>query len=256
MNNFKVILAIAVLVLASVGAMGQNNSNYAKLESKAKSFVQIEEWNSANAMFILMVEQRENDAKPYAGAIVTAGVLNNENVQLDMLERTQKRGIAMDSIFNAVHDFAFSIGQSGEYEKFLKLVKSRNQWISRHINIRLLKYYDFRNDAPNMVAVGNELLATTPNDIEDLSVVARGYMIMADYENAVNTYKRILELNSNDYNSLIALGNYYYVMWKSAEGTRAQFTQIRTDALNYLSKAYESQPTPFLAKMIDELKTE
>lgn len=242
-----------LVVMLPMSVVGQSSVDIAKLEMKAKSFVQVEEWNSANAMYILMMEQHGNDAKNYAGAIVTSGLVNDDEAQIDILERAQRRGLSMDSVFNDVYKFSFTIGQSQEYEKFLKLVKSRNEWLSRHINIRLLKYYDFRNDASNMVAVGNELLVATPDDVKYLKVVARGYMIKSDYEKAVATYKRILELIPDDYDTLVALGNYYYVMWKSAEGSRSQMTEIKTDALNYLCKAYDIRPTVFLTNVIEEL---
>lgn len=246
-------IVVCLIVFATLGVRAQAKTDYGRLEAKAERFVQLQEWNSANAMYILMQEARPDDAVPYSKAIVSSGMLEDKKAQLDMLERTQKRGIPMDSVFDGVRKFSFEIGQARKYEEFLNLVKERQIWIARNINTRLLKYYDFRNDATNMVNIGSELLSATPDNIEYLLVVARGYMIKGDYENAVAKYKKVLELEADNYDALVALGNYYYVMWKASEGTRSQMSSMKTDALIYLNKANEIRPTDFVGKIISEL---
>lgn len=243
-------IMFVILVCGTAGA----TTNYNRLEAKAESFIQIKEWNSAYAMQLLMMEEHPNETVHYSRAIVLNGLMKDEKTQLDLLEQSLKRDMPLDSIFSEVNEFAFSISEPQEYEHFLLLVKKRNRWLSRHINIRLLDYYSFRNDAANMVEVGNELLSATPDDINYLSVVARGYFLLNDYENGVNMYKRILEIFPDDYDSLLALGNYYCVMWESAKDSRSQMTSIKTDALEYLKQAYKINPTPFLQQKIKELE--
>ena len=225
----------------------------AKVEARAARFVQFQEWGSANAMYMLLVDYAPQEAKPYARAMVTNGLLGDDAAQVGLLEMTQKHGISLDSIFAEVHAFAYEIGESQEYAEFLKIVKERQPWMSRNINMRLLKYYDFRNDAPNMVAVAADLLVATPDDVNFLLSQGRGYMLQADYDNAVTVYKRVLKLDADNIDALLALGNYYYVMWKEAEGTRSQFTETRNLARHYLDKANALQSTPFVTAILKEL---
>lgn len=229
---------------------------YKRLEAKAERFVQFQEWNSANAMYLLMINKKPDEIKTYAHAIVTAGLLNDIKMQMSLQEDTQKRGMPLDSVFNEVYNFSFEIGESKQYESFLKLVKTNQPWMSRHINMRLLKYYDFRNDAMNMVTISNELLSVTPDDINCLSIAARGYFLLGDYEKGVITYGQILNLDTDNYDALLALGNYYDVMWKMSEGTRSQMTSTKIKAIEYLQKAYTLHPTPFIRLKLAELQSQ
>jgi cytochrome c-type biogenesis protein CcmH/NrfG len=122
--------------------------------------------------------------------------------------------------------------------------------------VRLLEFYDFRNDATNMVSVGKELLVATPDDIGYLDVVARGYMLMGDFENGVGAYNKILSIDDENYDALIAMGNYFYVMWKESEGTRSQMTSTKVQAQEYLQKAYNLRPTPFVKAKLTELEAQ
>ena len=247
-------IIIVILCGVSVWLSSWAADTYERLEAKAERFVQLQEWNSAHAMYLLMIDKRPDEVKSYARAIVTGGLLGDNKTQTALQEDTQKRGMSLDSIFSEVRKFSFEIGESNQYEKFLMLVKGAQPWMSRHINMRLLKYYDFRNDAGNMVLTGNELLAVTPDDIYCLSAVARGYMLLGDYEKGVMTYERILALEPDNYDSLVALGNYFDVMWKMSEGTRSQMTATKMKAIEYLQKAYTLRPTPFIESKLAELQ--
>lgn len=253
MKKIRNIVVLVILVLVC-GNKANAVMDYVKLSEKAERFVHFQEWNSANAMYMLMLDQRPMESQLYSKAIVTSGLIDDEKLQLDLLERTQKNGIPLDSIFSGVRNFSFEVGESQEYEQFLKLVKDSHSWLSRPINVRLLDYYNFRNDATNMVSIGKELLGATPNDVGYLGVLARGYMLMGDFENAVITYEQILSIDNNNYDALIAMGNYYYVMWKEAEGTRSQMTSTKVKAQEYLQKAYNLCPTPFVEAKLTELK--
>ena len=114
-----VVLMMVVLACGRVNAV----MDYGKLSAKADRFVHFQEWNSANAMYMLMLDQRPMESQLYSKAIVTSGLINDEKLQLDLLERTQKNGIPLDSIFSGVRNFSFEVGESQEYEQFLKLVK-------------------------------------------------------------------------------------------------------------------------------------
>ena len=246
-------LILIILCLATVCGVMAVSSVYDKLEAKAERFVQFQEWNSANAMYLLMLESKPNEIKTFARAIVTYGLLGEGERQLSLYEETQKRGMALDSVYNEVRDFAFNIGMPQQYENFLLLVKKSQPWVSRHINTHLLNYYDFRNDAINMVSVGSELLSVTPENIRFLSIVARGYMLMDDFDNSVATYNKILSLDPDNYDSLLSLGNYYFMMWKSVERSRSQMASIKHVARNYLQKAYALCATPFVESMLAEI---
>lgn len=246
------ILSILLLLFFACGKI-QAQIDYNKLNEKAERFIQFQEWRNANAMYLLMLDNRNDDFGSYSRAIVTSGLIGDRQSQLDLLERTQKAGIPLDSIFSQVRVFSFDIGEYQEYERFLKLVKHTHSWLARPINMRLLKYYDFRNDAPNMVSIGQELLVATPNEVNYLGVVARGFVLMGDFENGADVYERILSIDDKNYEALIAMGNYFYVMWKAAEGTRSQLSDNKQKSLEYFHRADKVHSTPYVTSVINEL---
>lgn len=245
------VLVVILVAVAWVNVWAADD--YERLSAKAERYVQFQEWNSAHAMYLLMTDKRPGDAKAYARAIVTGGLLDDDATQVELLELTQKRAISLDSIFSEVYNFSYETGESQEYEQFLCMVKNRQPWMARNINVRLLKYYDFRNDAANMVSVGKELLAGTPDNIGYLSIVARGYMLSGDFENGAITYERILTLTPADYDATVALANYFYMVWKDVEGTRSQMTDIEEKAVYYFRKANNLRSTPFIESKLTEL---
>ena len=84
-------IVVCLIVFATLGVRAQAKTDYGRLEAKAERFVQLQEWNSANAMYILMQEARPDDAVPYSKAIVSSGMLEDKKAQLDMLVLSQKK---------------------------------------------------------------------------------------------------------------------------------------------------------------------
>lgn len=223
---------------------------YSVLAAKAQRFVNFQEWGSALAMYDLMIDQRPAEIVPYAHAIVVSGIMNDRKSQIQMLEGTQKHGIPLDSIFSQVRAFSFSISHSQVYQQFLELVKERQPWIARNIDIQLLNYFIFRCDGANMVIEGERLLAGTPDNIQYLAAVARGYALQGSYEQAMKRYKQILAFDASNYDALLSLGNYYYILAQSpSHGSASAW------AIQYLSQAYKIFPTPFVANALKELQS-
>ena len=62
MRYFYLLIFVLVSCVGNVFAQ----DNYARLEARAARFVQFQEWNSANAMYMLMIDQRPNVPKTYS----------------------------------------------------------------------------------------------------------------------------------------------------------------------------------------------
>ncbi len=236
-----------LLLVAFAGSVAHAVSDYKLLGEKASRFVQFQEWRSALAMYELMLDQRPQEILPYARGIVVSGVLNDTTMQTDLMQRTQKYAIPLDSLFTHVRDYAFSVGQSQQYVDFLTLVKKRQPWIARNIDLQLLSFYTFRNDAPNMIKTGTYLLQSTPDNVEYLNAVAKGYLLEGKYSEAMERYRQIVTFDPENYDALLVLGNYY-------NGISAKDPSVKVDAIKYLEAAYNLRPTPFVANTIKKLK--
>ena len=271
----KILLIAIIAILPSVAVYA--STDYTVLETKASRFYKNKEWASALAMYELMLSQNPFVINDYAKAIVISGLLKNPEMQMSFLERTQQKGLPLDSIFNTIQKDAFAIGHPDIYESFLKLVKTRQQWLSRNINIQLLKYYKYRSDAVNMIDICDQLLKSTPDEIEYLTDMGEAYAIKGDLNESMKWYKKILAIDKNNYNSLLTLGNYYNIelrknlrkntlsldslqpssviqISKIMEEDKIKIKNYAGLAAEYLSSAYRVKPTPYVAETLDKIK--
>lgn len=276
MNQYSRILIFLVVAFTSCMA-SHGATDYTTLESKAARFYANSEWTSATAMYELMLEQKPMEIPIYARAIVAGGILKNPELQFQFMERTQKFGLSLDSIFNNVKNEAFALSQPQIYEDFLMLMKSRQSWLARNINIQLLSYYTFRNDVDNMISTAEMLLKSTPDNVNFLQAMGDAYCMKGELAESMTWYKKIIEIQPNNYNALLTLGNYYNILvtnklkeWSISLATITnptiiQVSSLTTDdktyvkdnaieAIKYLSKAYEIKSTPYIAHLLDNIR--
>lgn len=245
--------AIIALLAAAWAVVAMAAIDYKTISTKADRYFGYQEWNSALAMYELMIDHSPLDIPTYYRAIVAASMMSNDDVQMSLLVRTQKQGIALDSIFSGVKKVSFAIGEGDAYETFLKLVRERQPWMSRSINAYLLDYYTFRNDAKNMIDVAERLLVTTPDNLEYTRTLARGYMLDGRMDESVKCYRHIAETYPHDYDALLNLGVYYHQRLSDAKSVDEK-ADIAALAETYLVDAYRERPTPYVQRLIAELR--
>lgn len=250
MNKLASIL-LAMAVSASVCAASA--TDYNAVSTKAERYFTYQEWNSALAMYELMLDSRPLDIPTYYKAIVASGMLGRKDIQMDMLTRTQKQGIALDSIFSGVKKVSFAIGEGDAYEEFLKLVRDSQPWMARSINAYLLDYYTFRNDAANMIDVAERLLVTTPDNLEYTRILAKGYLMAGRMEDALKCYKHIASEYPADYDSHLNLGIFYKQQLDNCTSPESE-ADYAALAETYLSDAYRLHPTPYVAQLLVALR--
>lgn len=240
-------MIVAVAITASAA------TDYEKLSDRAERAFSYQEWNSALAMYELMIDSRPLEIPTYYKAIVTGGMIDKDDIQISMLERTQNLGIALDSIFSGVKNVSFAIGEGDTYEKFLKLVRERQPWLTRSINTYLLEYYDFRNDAENMIEMAETLLKETPDNVQYVRILAKAYMMAGRAEDGIKCYKHIVGEYPQDYDSLLNLGLYYNRCLGEAAGD--DVADCSALAETYLAEAYSVRPTPYVAHLLSVLRS-
>jgi tetratricopeptide (TPR) repeat protein len=246
MSNFinkakSVIILLVVTILAAGSGVNAATRDYDQIAAKASRFFKYQEWANAAAMYELMIEDSAKVCSTYGHAIVVAAMRRMPDYEISLLERAQQNLIPVDSVFNAVQNVSFGLGQSSLYENFLLLVKDRQPWMKRNIEKQLLNYYVFRRNAPQMIRYSEIMLSGAPENVNYLTSLAQGYMLNGDEEAGIAKYKDILALYPDDYNTLLTLGNYYAI--KNA----------RQEALPYLQRADSISPTPYVKELIKRL---
>lgn len=219
-------------------------SPYPVLEEKADRFFKHKEWASASAMFDLMLEERPAVAQTYGRAIVSNGMMGNMDAQTRLMTMALDNHIPFDSVFSGVKEWSFHIGQPRLFENFLIDTREAHPWMQRTINSYLLKYYSMRSNGPEMIAYSRMMLEGAHDNVEFLTLLAKGYMLSGETENGLATYKYILTLSPRNYNALLALGNWYAAHTGTADES----------ALRYLEAADSVRSTPYVAALIGRLR--
>lgn len=240
-RRFLTYLIFAFFICLSVSA-----ADFQTLSLKARRFFDQKEWASASAMYSLMLDERPADSAIYGPAIVAAEAQADTAQAIALLDKSIDCHIPFDTIFHGVRSESFAIGRADIYEQFLLSAKSHAPWLTRSVDHALMQYYAFRCNGPRMVEYATIMLRGLPDSIDFLSVLASGYLLDGQTGMAIDTYRRILTIDPENYTALLYLGNYYYSLSETS-------AQARTAALEYLSRARAIRPAPYLDTMLRRL---
>lgn len=229
---------LLLVVLCALGFTASAQSSYSRLELKANRFFDQREWAQAAATYYQMLEQRPDVAATYGRAIVSNAVRNDTLAEMSLMAKALDNKIPFDSVLSRVRSESFAIGKSNLYGDFLLRVKDAYPWMRRPIDNYLLRYYTFRHDGKKMMEISQMMLQGSPDNIQFLSTYADGAMLCGDYSKGVETYRRILAIAPDDYDTLLTLGNYYRLQGDTAT------------AAPLLKRAYALHPTPHLQQIL------
>jgi len=236
----RLLLSVAAM-MATVASWAV--SPYPQLDLKVSRAFDYGEWASASAMLDLMLEQKPDVPATYGRAIVANGMREATDEQLRLLAKALDNHIAFDSVFSNVEMWSSQLGRPHIYEKFLVDTRVAYPWMRRTINATLLKYYTFHDNGREMVEYAGLMLEGAPDNEAFLGALAAGYMLTDSVASGLDTYRRILSLNPDNYEALLALGNWYAVNPAGDENGRV-----------FLERAYAIRPTPFVAKLLAGLR--
>lgn len=184
-------------------------------------------------------------------ALALYGLKGDEEKQIQLVELSQQKGIALNNLFENVKTEAFRLGKPDIYENLLLKIKEKQPWLKRSINLQLIKYYDSRNNAPKMISISDSLLTVNPDDIYTLSIKARGHILLSEIEPGVSAYRQILELDKDNMEALLNIGIVRYNEVKQKQLPLDSPTAA--EARSCLQQAYSQKPTQFLKRIIGEL---
>ena len=236
-----IILGALLIVLSATFANAADSTEYIqRLERRAARAIADGEWPSANAIFTRLIEMRPDRADNYAGAMTTSVMSGDTAIAVSLTEYALGNLIPADSLFDAIGSRAFAIGYPRIYRQLLGKIKDAYPYLGRIVDRRLLDYYIFRNNGPEIVRYAEVMLEGLPDDTGYLRLLARGYMLTGRTREAADAWRRVLALHPDEYQTLLDLGNCLL-----AEGDR-------DGALPLLRHAYELRPTPYLNTLLQE----
>ncbi len=241
---------ILAMVMAGVAWVAAATTSYNELKTKAERFFEQREWASAAAMYDLMLDREPKVTATYGHAIVVAGMRSDSENQLRLMREATLNYVPFDSLFNSVEQVSFSLGKTHLYEDFLLMVKGEDSWMTRTVDQRLMAYYSFRRNPERTVEYAKIMLKGMPDDVGYLASLAQGQAGLGHWEEALATWKRILEIDPVNYDALLEVGNYNYMQWERNAGCG----ECRAEALNAFDQAQQLHPTPYVAQMMERLE--
>lgn len=236
--NFRSILLTFFLCTFAL-AYGQ--SDYERLSGKAERFFANEEWTSAHAMYLLMLERQPSEVSTYSHAIV-ADIMAGDTVgAVEMLPRAMSYEISFDTLLTDVRTTSFSIGRGDLYENYLLEIKNTYPWLNRVADNYLMQYYAFRQNGPELVRYATTMLNGLPENVTFMRMLAHGFLLTGRTDDAKDVWLKIVSLYPDDYDTVVDLANYYDTVGD------------RESALDWMRRVYGLRPTPYVERRIDAL---
>lgn len=233
------LLSLLILLAASFPAPAQPPT----LEQKASRSFGEHDWPSAQALYTVVLSKNPTDTLAAARSAVASFVTGDTVLALETFQNAMTHGVSLDAILEQIRSQSFRAGESDVYVNFMLTAARKLPWLARGINARLLPYYEFRDNGPKIVDYSQRMLAGLPHSIRYLSALARGYMLAGDLPAAAETWKEIINLEPNNFNSLVNLGFYYL--------DNNQPRQARA----FIERAVKVNPTPYLKSTLANIST-
>lgn len=237
---------IIIAIMAALGAMvpARAVSPYEVLQSRADRFFEQKEWAQASAVYDLMLDERPAVTATYGRAIVSNAMRGDSVAQISLMQKALDNHIPFDSVFSRVRQTSFSLGKTSLYEHFLGHVRAAYPWMKRTVDGYLLRYYAYRKNGLMMVRYSDLMLAGAPDNVEFLTMRGRGLFLQNLEQEAVETFSHILDIDPDNYDALVTLGNWYADLDTS---------ESRPQARDFLARAEALRSTPYVAARLRAL---
>lgn len=240
LNRIRLIISVLIYIAVTSTASGTTRG-FNSISLKAERFYSQKEWASASAMYELMLDERPRDYSLYAKAIVSAAMVPDTLEEMSLVDKAFTNLCPVDTLFNRVAKASFGIGQTKLYEQLLLKVKEAYPWTRRLVDARLLDYYSFRNAASDMLEYSDIMLAGAPDSSKFLMIKARALLLAGRNREAEIILNRLIELNPDNVEALVMLGNYYRI-----EHEKNGNDALLERATDLLRRANTLKPTPYL----------
>lgn len=271
---------VITFLFGSIAVIAFATTPYERLQLKADRFFDQQEWAQAAATYYQMLEQKPDVAATYGRAIVANAVRGDSPAEMSLLVKAMNNKVPFDSVLARVKSTSFALGKSNLYGDFLLKVRQEYPWMRRPIENYLLRYYIYRRDGAKMMEYSQSMLKGDPRNLGFLDAYAKGAMLCGKDQEGIATYKEMLAIDPDNYDTLLTLGNYYYLRNYDAvmpqppvnqvfppdapkeELTRREAEELRQRlastedaalARDYLSKANALHPTPHVTSLLSSI---
>ncbi len=184
------------------------------LEYAKGLFVEGDFVESGKKLFDYLQITDTKDAEVYALAVLSYLQINNGEKAAQINSLATQRGVDINSVFRQMRQISISSGMPGIFEKISVLMMQKNDLNSEMSGKYLLQFYlDNRNyDKANLLL--GQLLQIDSTNIENLSTQALVFQSQGKDSLAVETYKKVIELEPLHFDANVFIGTYYFLIGK------------------------------------------
>lgn len=227
---------LSLLVALGASAQGDN-----PLLDKARRAYDNGEWASATALYGVACDRTPGLPEAYARRVVASELITDSIGSVAAIEDALNAEIGAEELFRLFRENAFTSGHPEIYPVVLKRARTMISWIARPIDAALLDYYRFRNDPAGTEEYARALLSGLPDDTGYRAILGESLMMQGREDEAIAEYKRILEIDPQNFDALVVLGNYNLDAGH------------RDLAREYLNRAYSIRPVPAIRQTLEKL---
>lgn len=238
MKGKHIIIAVLMLLVAAgafVARGAETGDDYKRLSEKAARYFENREWPNAKAMYTLMLDARPRVTGTYAHAIVADYMQADTVAAMGMLASAMDHAVPFDSLLADVQRVSMAAGSGTLYEDMLLRSRQQYPWMARTIDGSLLRYYNFRDNGPMIIRYAKVMLAGMPENTEFETLLARGYMLDGQPDQAAAVWQGLIARDPDNRNAFLNLANYFESIGRPAE------------ARPFFERAQQLHPTPYVA---------
>lgn len=228
-----------LILSAFVFIQGYAQENLPQLKRKAEMHFRNSEWKEALPVYTLILSFPETDVSFYVNAIITSLELDTLPTALKFVDGALLNQISLDTLLTKLDAQTRLLNISHHFEELLLGLKHEIPDLSSRINQYLCRYYKFRHQYAKQIDILHQMIDKSPRNIPLIREVAFAFYNNGDHENALAHFEEVLIYAPDDRESLLFLGNYYYIKGKekmdklyedyqnTIAPTRMQYAQYR-----------------------------
>ncbi len=203
-------IGIILLSLLFSGIKAQTNG----LEYAKGLFVEGDFVASGKKLQDYLQSVDSKDAEVYALAVLSFVQNNAGEKAAQIIHLSAQRGLDINDVFRQMRQISISSGMPGIFEKISVLLKLKENTCTEISGKYLLQFYLDNRNYEKAKPMLDELLRINPVSIEYHSTLALVYQSQGRDSLAVETYKKVLELDPLHFDANVFIGTFYFLKGK------------------------------------------
>ena len=207
-------VCILIILSAFIFIQGYAQESLPQLKRKAEMHFRNSEWKEALPAYTLILSSPETDVSLYVNAIIVSLELDTFPTAVKFVDNALSNQISLDTLLVKTDIQTRLLNISHRFEELLLGLKQEIPDLSPRINQYLCQHYKFTHQYAKHVDILHEMIDKSPRNIPLIREIAFALYNNGDTDNALAHFEEVLIYDPTDRESILFLGNYYYIKGK------------------------------------------